>query len=163
VLLPLAVLTFLTDLADGLVSRINRERTFIGQILDSAGDYLVLGIMSIVYYIFRLLPAWLFLLILSRLIFHILCMTILYRVRKRLEPRTTIFGKITIASMMMLFIIEVAGVILPRVRAFIIYVEITAAALIGLSIIDKALYFVTLYQAPRNAPPPPTHNAKKKI
>jgi phosphatidylglycerophosphate synthase len=119
--------------------------------------------MAIVYYIFRLLPAWLFLLILSRLVFHILCMAILYRVRKRLEPRTTLFGKITIASLMILFIIEAAAVILPRLRAFIIYVEITAAALIGLSIIDKAVYFVTLYQAPRDAPLPPTHNAKKKI
>jgi phosphatidylglycerophosphate synthase len=157
VLLPLIILTFLTDIADGLVSRINRERTFIGQILDSAGDYLVLGLMAIIYSIFKLLPVWIFLLILFRLLFHALCMTILYRVRKKLEPRTTLFGKIAIASMMVLFVAEAAGVILPRIRGFIIYVEIAAGALTGLSVIDKAVYFVTRCLAP------PTHNAKKEI
>jgi CDP-diacylglycerol--glycerol-3-phosphate 3-phosphatidyltransferase len=128
--------------ADGHISRINHERTFIGQILDSSGDYLVVGLIAVFYRVLKLLPGWLFLLILLRLIFNPLCMMILFGAHKKLEPNTTIGGKITIASMMGLFILELLRLVFPGITRLCSYIEIFAAAVLGLSLVDKGVYFV---------------------
>ena len=148
VLLPLLILTFLSDLADGHISRINHERTFMGQILDSSGDYLLVGLIAIFYRVLKLLPGWLFLLILVRLIFNPLCMMILFWVHKKWEPHTTIGGKITIASMMGLFIPELLRLVFPGITLLCSYIEIFVAVILGLSLVDKGVYFVKKLAGP---------------
>jgi phosphatidylglycerophosphate synthase len=142
VLIPLLALTFLSDLADGFVSRKNHERTFIGQILDSSSDYLAVGLVAIFYYVLKLLPLWLFIFILGRLIFNPLCVLILCRVFKKLEPNTTIGGKITIASLMILFVLEPLGLILPGMETICFYFEIAVTVILGFSLVDKGIYFI---------------------
>ncbi|MDR2101689.1 MAG: CDP-alcohol phosphatidyltransferase family protein [Treponema sp.] len=144
VLLPVIALTFITDLADGYVSRAKNEVTFIGKILDSASDYLLLLVAGIGYMLFRLLPFWLFILIFCRLFLQSLMMMILYLIKKRPEPQTTLFGKITVAATMILFVIEPAAVIFTPVKAYTLYLEIILGILIGLSFIDKGIYFFSL-------------------
>jgi CDP-diacylglycerol--glycerol-3-phosphate 3-phosphatidyltransferase len=152
VLLPLMALTFLSDVADGSISRINHERTFIGQILDSSGDYLMVGLIAVFYWILELLPGWLFLLILLRLIFNSLCMLSLFLVHKKLKPATTIGGKITIASMMGLFILELLRLAFPGIPPLCFYIEIFAAVILCLSMVDKGVYFVKKLREAGNPP-----------
>ncbi|MDR2760065.1 MAG: CDP-alcohol phosphatidyltransferase family protein [Spirochaetaceae bacterium] len=148
-LIPLLVLTFLSDLADGFISRKNHERTFIGQILDSSGDYLVVGLVAGFYYILKLLPNWLFILILGRLIFNPLCMLILFWIFKKPEPNTTFWGKITIASLMILLVLELLRLVVPLMGAVLFYVEIAAAVILGFSMVDKGYYFIKNLTRPR--------------
>jgi phosphatidylglycerophosphate synthase len=125
----------------------------MGQILDSSGDYLMVGLIAVFYRVLKLLPGWLFLLILLRLIFNPLCMMILFWVRKKLEPNTTIGGKITIASMMGLFIPELLRLVFPGITLLCSYIEIFAAAILGLSLVDKGVYFVKKLRGPAATPP----------
>ncbi|MDR0589719.1 MAG: CDP-alcohol phosphatidyltransferase family protein [Spirochaetaceae bacterium] len=141
-LIPLLILTFLSDLADGFVSRKNHERTFIGQILDSSSDYLAVGLVAIFYYGLRLLPGWLFILILGRLLFNPLGMLILFLTHKKLEPTTTVWGKITIASLMILLVLEVLRLAVPRIGGICFYIEVAAGGILGFSLIDKGIYFI---------------------
>jgi phosphatidylglycerophosphate synthase len=142
VLIPLLTLTFLSDLADGYVARTKHERTFIGQILDSSGDYLVVGLLTILYRFLNILPLWLFSLILLRLILNSLGMMILFRRRKKLEPNTTIGGKIAIAFVMILFVLELLRLLFPGMGPFCFYGEILTAVILGLSLVDKGIYFL---------------------
>jgi phosphatidylglycerophosphate synthase len=141
VLLPVTGLTFITDLIDGYLSRKKNEETFIGKILDSISDYLLLAVIGIAYAVFRLLPFWLFALLLFRFFIQSLLMMILCLVRKKPEPQTTLWGKITVAAAMVLFVIEPAAVVFTEVKPYTPYLEIITGVLIGISLADKGIYF----------------------
>jgi len=141
VLAPLIGLTCLSDLFDGYISRRRSEETFMGKILDSACDYLFLGLVAIAYYYYRLLPGWLFWLILSRLLLHSAGMAILFRLRRKLIPQTTLWGKIAVAATMVLFVFKPMAWIFPVMAPGTKFVEIGAGILIGISLADKAIYF----------------------
>ncbi|MDR2094224.1 MAG: CDP-alcohol phosphatidyltransferase family protein [Treponema sp.] len=142
ILLPVVAFTFLTDLADGYVSRTRGEITMIGRILDSASDYLLLGIVAVSYYIFAILPHWLFWLIIFRLSVHCVLMLVLYRIRRKLVPETTLFGKVSVASTMTLLTVELLALIFLELKSYVAYIEIITGILIGLSVIDKYRYFI---------------------
>jgi phosphatidylglycerophosphate synthase len=141
ILLPAIGLTFITDLADGYLSRSKNEETFIGKILDSISDYLLLAVIGIAYGVFQLLPFWLFALLLFRLFIQSLLMTILYLARKKLEPQTTLFGKITVAAAMVLFVIEPMAVVFTGIKPYTPCLEVIMGVLIGISLVDKGIYF----------------------
>jgi phosphatidylglycerophosphate synthase len=134
-------LTFLSDFVDGRLARTKNLETYIGKILDSASDYLVLGVTAAVFCFFRWIKTWLFLLIVGRLFIHSLGMMILYLVRKKLSPQTTILGKVTIAAIMVFLVLESATLFLGK-PLWMDYVEIAVGIVIFLSIADKLVYFV---------------------
>ena len=142
VLAPYIGLTCLSDLFDGYISRRLNEETFIGKILDSSSDYLLLGVVAIAYYFHQLLPSWLFWLLISRLFLHSLGMMILFLLRKKLIPQTTIFGKIAVAASMILFVFKPAALIFPVLKQATGFVEISAGILIALSLVDKGIYLI---------------------
>ncbi|GHV84542.1 CDP-alcohol phosphatidyltransferase [Spirochaetia bacterium] len=132
------VLTFASDFFDGFLARKRNQVTYIGRILDSACDYLLLGVTAAAFFYFKLLKPWLFLVITGRLVLNALVMLILFLVRRKLIPQTTPIGKIAIAAIMVLLVIEAAAPLgLPR---WIHYAEPAAAILIGISVIDKLLF-----------------------
>ena len=135
-------LTCVSDLFDGYISRRCNEETFIGKIMDSVSDYLLLGVVAIAYYIYRLLPVWLFWLIISRILLHSLGMLILLLLRKKLIPQTTIFGKIAVASGMILFVFKPAALIFPVLAYATKFIEIGAGILIALSLADKGFFLI---------------------
>lgn len=142
VLAPFIGLACLSDIFDGYISRRRNEVTFMGKILDSSSDYLLLGIAAIAYYFYDLLPSWLFWLILCRLLLHSTGMMILFLFRKRLIPQTTILGKIAIAASMVLFVFKPAALLSPLLMHATNFVEISAGILIALSIVDKGIFFI---------------------
>jgi phosphatidylglycerophosphate synthase len=138
-------LTFLSDFFDGHIARTMRLETYAGKILDSASDYLLLGITAGAFFFFKLLKPWLFWVIIGRLFFNALVMLTLFLVHRKLRPQTTPLGKVAIAAIMIVLVIEVARPLgLP---GWIAYAEPAAAVLIGASVIDKLLYLIRGLQA----------------
>ena len=146
-------MTFATDAFDGRMARIKKQETYMGKILDSASDYLLLGIITIAFFYFKLIKPWLFLVIIIRLFLNALVMLILSLVQKKIHPQTTVLGKIAIAVIMVLLVLEAAKipVLLPWIRL----AEGAAAFLIGISIIDKIVY---LKRGLKSALPMDFHN-----
>jgi len=135
-------LTCLSDLFDGIISRRYNQETFMGKILDSSSDYLLLGVVSIAYYLNQLLPPWLFWLLISRLLLHSLGMMVLYLLRRKLIPQTTTFGKIAVASCMILFIFMPVALVFPALERAIKFIEICTGILIFISLVDKGIFFI---------------------
>jgi phosphatidylglycerophosphate synthase len=144
-------LTFLSDFIDGRLARAKNLETYMGKILDSVSDYLVLGTISAAFCFFGLINTWLFLLIAGRLFIHALGMMILYLLRKKLSPQTTVFGKITIAAVMVFLALEAAALFLGK-PLWMDCAEIAVGAVIVLSIADKIVYFVKSVKELKNPP-----------
>jgi phosphatidylglycerophosphate synthase len=133
-------LTFASDFIDGRVARARKLESYMGKILDSASDYLLLGVIAVAFFYFKLLKPWLFLVIIIRLLFNALVMLILMKVQKKLSPQTTPLGKIAIAVIMMLLVLEAAKPLgLPP---WVSHLEPVGAIIIGISLIDKFVYLI---------------------
>jgi len=141
-LLGLVVIVFATDFADGYISRKAGEVTRVGKMLDSASDYALLIVLTIVFYYFKLVPPWFFLLVTARLGLQVTFVFILIFINKRIEPKTTFMGKAAVASIMVLYALEVTRLIfgLGRIE-LIVALEWATAAIVLLSMVDKAIAF----------------------
>jgi phosphatidylglycerophosphate synthase len=142
VLIPALAVTFLTDLIDGRISRTKNQVTLMGKILDSVSDYSLLIVVAVAYFIYKLLPGWLFGIIVFRLFFQAVGMLFILMVRKRVEPKPTLFGKVAVATIMSLFALEalkLAGQ--PRFLRYFTYIEAAAGVVVALSVLDKGYYF----------------------
>jgi phosphatidylglycerophosphate synthase len=149
-LLCLVILVFATDFADGYVSRKAGEVTKVGKMLDSASDYALLIVLTIVFYYFTLVPPWFFLLVSARLGLQVAFVFILIFVNKRVEPKTTFMGKVAVASIMVLYAVEVIRLIFGIGRIELVAVlEWTTAAIVLLSMVDKVIAFAR--ELPRSA------------
>ena len=141
-LLVLVVLVFATDFADGYVSRKGGEVTRVGRILDSASDYSLLVVLSVVFQYYGLIPSWLFILVLVRLGIQAVLMTILALVKRRLEPRGTFLGKVAVAAIMVLYSVKMLGLVLGGLPQWVSTgAEWIVAAILAVSIGDKILSF----------------------
>lgn len=150
-LLALVVFIFLTDFFDGRISRRNNQVTRVGRILDSASDYSLLIVLSIIFQYYSLIPAWFFGLVIARLGIQSLLMAILIFIKKRIEPKSTMMGKVTVASIMLLYSLEIIqlvwqGIPLTLFRA----AEWVVAIIIVISIFDK---IVSFFESIKSVPP----------
>ena len=149
-LLCLVVIVFATDFADGYISRKAGQVTKVGKMMDSASDYALLIVLTIVFYYFSLVPSWFFLLVTARLGLQVIFVFILIFVNRKIEPKTTFMGKAAVASIMVLYATEVIRLIFGFSRIELIAVlEWTTAAIVLLSMVDKVLAFVR--ELPRSA------------
>jgi cardiolipin synthase (CMP-forming) len=141
-LLGLVVLVFATDFLDGYISRKAGEVTKVGKMMDSASDYSLLIVLTVVFYYFKLVPPWFFVLVAARLGLQIVLVFILIFINRKVEPKTTFLGKAAVASIMVLYAIEVIRLIfsvggLPLFDVL----EWVVAGIVAFSMIDKVLAF----------------------
>ncbi len=142
ILIPALVLTFLTDLIDGHISRTRNQVTIMGKLLDSISDYALLIVVAVAYFTYDLIPSWLCALILFRLFFQAVGMLFVLLIKKRVEPKPTIFGKIAVATIMTLFAAVALKLVVPaRFLRVFSYVESAAGVLVALSVVDKGYFF----------------------
>lgn len=141
-LLGLVVLVFATDFIDGWISRKAGEVTKVGKMMDSASDYSLLIVLTVVFYYFELVPPWFFVLVTARLGLQIVLVFLLIFINKKVEPKTTFLGKAAVASIMVLYAMEVLRLIfnLGRLPLFAV-LEWTVAGIVVVSMIDKILAF----------------------
>lgn len=152
-LIVLVALVFITDFLDGLVSRRGHEVTRIGKMLDSASDYAVLFVISIVYYYFHLIPAWFLWLLCVRLVGQACMMLAVLVVKKSVTPKTSFMGKLTIATTMGLYTFELLRFVAPLPERAYAAAEYAVGAIVALSIFDKVGIMVADLQAAAPANP----------
>lgn len=149
-LLALVVLVFLTDFVDGYISRKEGQVTRVGRMMDSASDYCLLIVLSIVFYYFILIPKWFFILVVARLFLQASFMGILLLVKRRIDPKTTIMGKVAVASIMVLYAIEILKIALSLPDGLVFRaLEWAVGAIVVASVVDKVLAFMRELKAPR--------------
>jgi phosphatidylglycerophosphate synthase len=142
ILMVVLAVTFITDIVDGRLSRARNEVTRIGRILDSVSDYSLLIVIAVAYRAYGLLPLWLFLIILFRLLFQACGMLAILMIRGKVEPQPTLMGKIAIATTMSLFAAEALKLVLPEERlGLLAYAEAAAGFVVAISVLDKGYFF----------------------
>jgi phosphatidylglycerophosphate synthase len=141
-LIPFMIIVFLTDFFDGLAARKLKQVTRIGKYLDSISDYIVLAFSSILFFIYSLIPLWLFILIMARLVSQSAVVIIFYALRKRVLYFISTIGKASIFSIMAVFVFELLpllGVPIPFIAQIEFGLQIALAAVIAVSLVDKYL------------------------
>lgn len=142
-LLGLVVLVFATDFIDGYISRKAGEITKVGKMMDSASDYVLLIVLTIVFYYSSLVPQWFFLIVTARLGLQIILVFALILINRKIEPRTTFLGKAAVASIMVLYAAEVLAFISGIGRiALVQALEWATGAIVLVSMVDKVIAFV---------------------
>lgn len=143
VLLPvLLALVFLTDSFDGQIARRKKQITRMGAMLDSISDYILIGVISIVYYRNDIVPHWFFFLIILRLFFQALGMFLFIIMKKPVEIKSTWGGKITIATTMTLYVVELTRLYTPIEYApFFRIAEYISGAIVLLFCFEKGAIF----------------------
>jgi CDP-diacylglycerol--glycerol-3-phosphate 3-phosphatidyltransferase len=155
VVLPLLAVVFLTDLLDGMAARRRGQVTFVGKYLDSTSDYLMIIAVSVLFYSFRLLPAWLFALIMARLVLFAAGMAALALRQGRATPATTFLGKASVFAIMVLYVMELAERLgVPGIGHALVVriVEYVVAALVAVSAVDKIVFLARMFAAARRPP-----------
>ena len=143
IILPIMlILVFLTDSFDGQIARRKKQITRIGQMLDSIGDYSLLAVLSIVFFANHIVPRWFFYIIFFRLFLQALGMMIFILLNKPLPLSSTWGGKITIATTMVLYVLEVIRLFLPdHFDPVFTALEYTSGGIILVLSFEKAVLF----------------------
>lgn len=147
-LLALVILVFVSDFADGYVSRKGDQVTKVGRMMDSASDYSLLVVLTVVFYYFTIIPLWFFALVVGRLFLQSALVAVLYLIRRHVEPKTTPMGKVAVATIMILYAAEIAKIALGLRSAMLFQVlEWVAGIIVAASVLDKILAFAKEIQA----------------
>lgn len=142
-LLVFVVLIFVTDFLDGYISRKSNEVTKMGRMADSASDYCLLIVLGLVFQYYGIIPIWLLALVLSRLGIQMVLMGILIFIKKKIEPKSTMMGKVAIASIMVVYSLEVLGLLVGGLpQALKLTGEALTGAILVAGIGDKLWIFV---------------------
>lgn len=142
VLVPVILLVFLSDLFDGAIARGNRQITKIGKYLDSISDYSILIVISLILVKYRMIPEWLFLLILFRYSFQAIGIIALLIYQGYVHPIATLLGKASVFSTMLLYSVEIVQKIpsIGKSLQFVLPVmEWIVAIIVVLSLIEKVI------------------------
>jgi phosphatidylglycerophosphate synthase len=141
-IVPLLTFLFLTDLLDGFLARTLQQTTRIGRILDPAGDYALIVAISWVFLIIDFIPIWLFLLVMVRLLVQAIGTITLYFLRGYSYLKLSFLGKTSVFTVFTIYGIElleylgVPGLNRPGVM---IVLEILAAGVVGVSLLEKVI------------------------
>jgi phosphatidylglycerophosphate synthase len=160
VILPLMCAVFATDFIDGFVARRRKEITFVGRYLDSSSDYLMIVTVSIIFYYYELIPFWFFILILCRLVLFALGMVVLALREGKPNPLSTFLGKASIFALMVLYVMEIAGLFgVPWIGTELVVriMEYLVALIVIISLVDKGIFLRRRFRAtsPRRTQVPP--------
>ena len=154
VLLVITVIAFLTDLLDGALSRRTHQITEIGKYLDSISDYCVLIVISIAFFLFKLLPEWFFLLIMFRLFFQAIAMAVLL-IRYGIKGEATLLGKAAVFTTMTLYALEIFTILnipIPAMPLIIHIAEYIVGVVLFISLFDKLHFLVKKIDESKSSP-----------
>ena len=142
VLVPLVGFIFLTDLLDGVIARNRRQVTRIGKYLDCISDYAILIVVSVVMAYYDILPDWLVILVLFRLVFQWIGMAALLAYQGYIHAMATLLGKVAIFTTMSLYGLEVLVLSgkFRFLRPSVSILEYCVAVILCLSLAEKILY-----------------------
>lgn len=151
-LIALVAIVFATDFLDGYVSRRDKEATRVGKMMDSASDYSLLFVISLVFHYFHIIPGWFLALLVARLAGQAAMLLVVLAVKKRVTPRTSFLGKATVASTMILYAFELLRYVADIPPLAFRILEYSAGAIVAASIVDKAVIMARDLKAQPKAP-----------
>jgi len=146
--LPLVIfvsIAFLTDLLDGFLARSFGLGTQLGKLLDSSTDYVILFSLAVVLGLSGVLPLYLLVFILVRLIFQVAGVLWIQIRFQRQWVETTWLGKASLFVLMVLFAVEILVFLrLPGWEGHwaITSLEVFSAGVMVASTVDKAVFFL---------------------
>jgi CDP-diacylglycerol--glycerol-3-phosphate 3-phosphatidyltransferase len=153
--MPLVIfvsVAFLTDLLDGFLARTFRLGTELGKLLDSSTDYVILFSLTVVLGVTGVLPAYLLVLIVVRLVFQVVGVLWIQLIYRKQFVETTWLGKASLFVLMVLFAVEILVFLrLPGWEGHwaITCLEIFSAAVMVISTFDKLVFFRKKLREPR--------------
>lgn len=159
-LIALVAVVFATDALDGYISRKGREVTRIGRMMDSASDYALLFVISLVYHYFGIIPVWFLGLLVARLAGQSLMVLAIRIVKKRIEPRTSFLGKATVAGTMFLYGFELLRFVADLPTAVYAWLEYAVGAVVAASIVDKIALMIQELRRPAPVATEPAPNGQ---
>ena len=130
----LFVVAGLTDALDGLLARVLKQQTMLGQYLDPVADKLLLSTLFLVLTHAKLIPAWITALVFGRDVAILAVAALLYASVGRREFRPSIFGKANTVAQ----ITAVAVVLLERVYAAPWVMELRTVSLYAAAALTSA-------------------------
>jgi len=89
------IIAGVTDALDGFIARVFSQQTVLGAYLDPIADKLLLVTSYIVLAIIGIIPPWLAVLVISRDIFILIGVAVLFLNHKSFEIRPTLLGKVS--------------------------------------------------------------------
>ncbi len=148
-LVTITAAIFLTDLLDGALARRRGQVTTVGGYLDSGSDYLALLALAGLLAARGIMPAWLAALLIARLVLNAIAVAVIKFRRRNYTPRPTTWGKISVAAAMAMITAELLVHATtapqppaPRVAGIVQVAELVTAAILAISLADKARYFL---------------------
>jgi CDP-diacylglycerol--glycerol-3-phosphate 3-phosphatidyltransferase len=107
----------------------------------------------VIFQYYLLIPGWFFVLVIVRLGIQAFLMAILIVVRRRIEPKSTFMGKVTVASIMVLYTLEIIQLALQE-RFLLVFriAEWIVAIIIVIGIFDKIVSFFDALKSKPSAP-----------
>ena len=148
-LVAITAAIFLTDLLDGALARRRGQVTTVGGYLDSGSDYLALLALAGLLAARGIMPAWLAVLLIVRLVLNAMAMAVLKLRRRDHTPRPTTWGKISVAAAMVLvtaeLLVHASGAPHPpaaRAAGILLTAELATAVILAISLADKVRYFM---------------------
>jgi cardiolipin synthase len=139
---PLLGFLFMSDLLDGFLARLLQQTTRIGRILDPAGDYVLILAISWVFLIIDFIPIWLFFVVIIRLAVQAIGIITLYFLRGYSYLTLSFLGKASVFTVFAIYgieLLEYLGVPGFSHPAAIRILEILAAGIVGVSLVEKAI------------------------
>jgi cardiolipin synthase len=132
----------LTDMFDGLVARLKKQKTVLGTFLDPLADKFLLVTSFILFSIYGLIPTWLTITIISRDIIVITGWVVLYLITHNAKVEPTITGKAAIMFQLILIcyiLFEMNIPSLPKADLFLIRTTAIFTIISGLHYIYRGL------------------------
>ena len=99
--------------------------------------------VSIIFFYYDLIPLWFFILIMCRFVLFAFGMVALALRVGKPDPQSTFFGKASIFALMVLYVMEIAGLFgVPWIGNELVVriVEYAVALVVAVSMIDKAIF-----------------------
>lgn len=137
-----------TDKLDGAIARLTGKSTPLGAFLDPLADKFMLITASLLFFLFKLIPVWLAILIITR---DIIIMTgwflltlILHASPRRMNP--TRLGKLAVAAQFALFsviLVEINFNMLYVLKDLLIWFSAGLTVLSGIDYIQKGLFIAS--------------------
>ena len=155
-LVTITAAIFLTDLLDGALARRRGQVTTVGGYLDSGSDYLALLALAGLLAARGIMPAWLAVLLIVRLVLGAMAMAVIKLRRRGHTPRPTTWGKISVAAAMVLvtaeLLVHASGAPHPPAALaarILLTAELATAMILAISLADKVRYFMRAMRGPR--------------
>ena len=91
-----------TDFLDGLIARVKNQQTELGKFLDPVADKFLLVTSFVLFAIYKLVPMWLTITVISRDVIIVTGWLMLYFITRRTKVEPTVLGKLASASQLIL-------------------------------------------------------------